>query len=191
MNQCSKVDISEWVFQERVVFISGEIDSTIAEMIISQLLYLDAQSPGKDIYLYINSIGGYIPAGLAIYDVMRSLRSNVVTVAMGEASSMASFLLAAGTKGKRSSLASTRIMIHQPSSGVSGQASDIAIEAKEILYLRTQLNQLLADMTGQPLQRIQTDTDRDFYMSAQEAKTYGLVDRVMKRLPSASNPEGQ
>jgi len=173
------------------VFLMGVVDSTQAQVVISELLYLDAQAPGKDIFLYINSPGGDINSGLAIYDVMRSLRSNVVTVAMGEASSMASFLLAGGTKGKRFTLPSARIMIHQPLSEAYGQASDIALEAKEILFLKDKLNRMLAEMTGQSLKKIETDSDRNFFMSAQEAKAYGLVDQVIGRPPSASDFKGK
>lgn len=160
----------------------------MAENIIAQLLFLDAQAPGKDIYLYINSSGGDITAGLAMYDTMRSLRSNVVTVSLGEASSMASLLLAGGTKGKRFALPNSRIMIHQPLGGTWGQASEIAIAAKEILYLRSVLNRLLAESTGQPLKRIEVDSDRDFYLSAEQAKAYGIIDKVVSKLPSASRP---
>ncbi len=180
--------VGEWLSGERIVFISGEIAAEMAENVIAQLLYLDSQAPGKDIYLYINSGGGDVTAGLAMYDTMRSLRSNVVTVSVGEASSMASLLLAGGTRGKRLSLPHSRIMIHQPLGGTWGQASDVAIAAKEILYLRSLLNRLLAESTGQPLKRIEVDTDRDFYMSAEEAKAYGIVDKVVNKLPSASHP---
>lgn len=189
--QCSDLGVMEWLTRERIVFLSNEIEASLSERVIAELLYLDAQSPGKDIYLYINSPGGDVTAGLAIYDVMRSLRSDIVTVTVGEASSMASLLLAGGTRGKRFALPNTRLMIHQPSSGVGGPASDIAIEAKEIVFLKNKLNLMLAELTGQPLKRIEIDTDRDFYLSAQEAKAYGLVDHVVNRLPSASNPVSQ
>lgn len=180
--------VDAWLLKERIIYISGEITAELAGTVTSQLLYLNAQAPERDIYLYINSVGGEITAGLAIYDTMRSLRSNVVTVCLGEASSMASILLAGGTRGKRVALANSRVMIHQPMSGVAGQASDIAIEAKEIIYLRNLLNRLLAELTGQPLKRIELDTDRDFFMSAQEARTYGIVDQIVNRLPSSSYP---
>lgn len=183
-----EVGLSEWLDQERVVFITGEIDPNLAELVISRMLYLDHKASGKPIYLYINSPGGDITAGLAIYDAIRSLQSEVVTVGLGEVSSMASLLLASGTKGKRVALPSTRIMIHQPWSGVTGQASDIAIEAKEILYHRSVLNRMLSELTGQPLKRIEVDTDRDFYMSAQEAKAYGIVDQTINHLPSTTRP---
>jgi ATP-dependent Clp protease, protease subunit len=181
-------NVGEWLSGERIVFITGEIDAAMAESVIAQLLYLDSQAPGKDIYLYINSGGGSITAGLAIYDTMRALRSNVVTVSLGEASSMASLLLAGGTQGKRLALPNSRIMIHQPLGGTSGQASEIAIEAKEILYLRSRLNQLLAESTGQPLKKIEGNTDRNLYMSADQAKAYGIIDKVVNKLPSASQP---
>lgn len=180
--------LDEWLKKERIVMLSGEIGPELAQAIIAQLLYLDAQAPGKDIYIYINSPGGEIASGMAIYDTMQALRSPIVTVTLGEASSMASVLLAGGTKGKRFALPNARIMIHQPLSGVQGQASDIAIEAKEVLYLKGSLNQLLANLSGQPLKRVELDTDRDFYMSAQEAKAYGLVDQVLNHLPSALRP---
>ncbi|XHX77742.1 MAG: ATP-dependent Clp protease proteolytic subunit [Stenomitos frigidus ULC029] len=180
--------MSDWLLSERVILLSKEIDDEVAEAIIPQLLYLDRKAPGKDIYLYINSPGGYITAGMAIYDAMRSLKSDVVTVSMGQSSSMASMLLAGGTKGKRFALPNSRIMIHQPLGGVDGQATDVAIEAKEILYQKKRLNDLLAQFTGQPLKRIDVDTDRNFYMSAQEAKAYGIVDKVITQLPSSSRP---
>lgn len=182
------VGVDEWISNERIVFISGEINAEMAEHVVSQLLYLDSQAPGKDIYLYITSGGGDIKPGLAIYDTMRALRSNVVTVSLGEASSMASFLLAGGTRGKRLALPNSRIMIHQPLGGTWGQASEIAIAAKEILYLRSLLNRLLAEFTGQPLKRIEVDSDRDFFMSAEQAKAYGIIDKVINKLPSASHP---
>jgi len=175
------------------VFLTGEIDATLAQSLIAELLYLDAQAPGKDIYLYINSDGGDVTAGLAIYDVMRSLRSNIVTVSMGEASSMASILLAGGTKGKRFVLPNTRIMIHQPWSYLpeTVTASELQIAARESLNSKTKLNQMLAEMTGQPLKRIEADTERDYFMSAQEAKAYGLIDGIVNRLPSTQNPTGK
>lgn len=181
-------NVGEWLSGARIIFVTGEIDSEMAESVIAQLLYLDSQAPGKDIYLYINSGGGSISAGLAMYGTMRSLRSNVVTVSLGEASSMASLLLAGGTKGKRLALPNSRIMIHQPLGGTWGQASEIAIEAKEILYLKGLLNRLLAESTGQSLKKIEEDTDRNLYLSAEQAKAYGLVDKVVNKLPSASQP---
>lgn len=180
-------EISQWLLSKRIVLLTGEVTAELAEKVVSQLIFLDAKAPGKDIYLYINSEGGYIQPGLAIYDTIKSLKSDVATVSLGRASSMAAILLASGTKGKRFAMPNSRIMIHQPSIyGVEGQASDIAIEAKEILHSRTLLNSLLAQLTGQPLNKIEVDTDRDFFMSAQEAKVYGIVDKVINQLPSAS-----
>ncbi|XWK89730.1 MAG: ATP-dependent Clp protease proteolytic subunit [Phormidium sp.] len=180
-------EISQWLLSKRIVLLTGEITAELAERITSQLIFLDAKAPGKDIYLYINSEGGDIQPGLAIYDTIKSLKSDVVTVSLGECSSMASFLLASGTKGKRFAMPNSRIMIHQPSRyGIGAQASEVAIAAKEILYIRSLLNSLLAQLTGQPLNKIEVDTDRDFFMSAQEAKVYGIVDKVINQLPSAS-----
>jgi ATP-dependent Clp protease protease subunit len=155
---------------------------------VAQLLYLESEDPEKDIYLYVNSPGGSVSAGMAIFDTMNQIRPDVCTVCMGFAASMGAFLLSAGQKGKRMSLPSSRIMIHQPLGGAQGQATDIAIQAKEILYIKGKLNDLLADHTGQPLEKIQEDTDRDFYMSAVEAKEYGLIDTVIDRRVSATNP---
>ena len=181
--------IDQWLLKERIVIINQEIDDDLAKTVIAQLLYLDLQKPGKDIYLYINSPGGEVSSGIAIYDTMRSLQSDVVTVSVGQSSSMASILLAGGKKGKRFALPNSRIMIHQPSNyNAGGQATEVEIAAKEILYRKNQLNHWLADFTGQPLKRIETDTERDFYMSAQEALAYGIVDKVVNRLPSSSQP---
>jgi ATP-dependent Clp protease protease subunit len=179
-------EIDRWLRSKRIVLLTGRITPELAERITSELIFLDAKAPGKDIYLYINSKGGEIQPGLAIYDTIKSLKSDVVTVSVGECSSMAAMLLASGTKGKRFALPNSRIMIHQPTSGVDGQASEIAIEAKEILYLKSLLNSLLAQLTGQPINKIEVDSDRDFFMSAQEAKVYGIVDKVINQLPSAS-----
>lgn len=187
---CSDSDtgLDEWLYRERIVILSGEVEPSLAERVIAQLLYLNSRAPGKEIYLYINTVGGDITSGMAIYDTMQAIQSPVVTVSFGEASSMGSFLLAGGVKGKRVALPNARIMIHQPLSRVSGQASDVAIAAKEILYLKSLLNRLLSEFTGQALRRIEIDTDRDFYMSATEAKNYGLIDQVVRQLPSASRP---
>jgi ATP-dependent Clp protease, protease subunit len=155
---------------------------------VAQLLFLEAEDPEKDIYLYINSPGGSVSAGMGIFDTMNQIRPDVCTVCMGFAASMGAFLLSAGAQGKRMSLPSSRIMIHQPLGGAQGQATDIAIQAKEILYIKGTLNDLLAKHTGQPLEKIQEDTDRDFYMSAVEAKDYGLIDTVIDRRVSAVNP---
>ncbi len=178
-------DIYSRLLRERIVFLGQEIDSDIANTIVAQLLFLDAEDPEKDIYLYINSPGGSVHAGMGIFDTMKHIRPDVSTVCMGLAASMGAFLLSAGTKGKRTSLPHSRIMIHQPLGGAQGQATDIEIQAREILYHKRRLNELLAEHTGQPLERITEDTERDFFMSAEEAKNYGLIDRVIDRRPSA------
>ncbi|MBD1864612.1 MULTISPECIES: ATP-dependent Clp protease proteolytic subunit [Trichocoleus] len=173
------IDIYNRLYRERIIFLGRDVDDEIANQIIAVMLYLDSEDPGKDIYLYINSPGGMVTSGMAIYDTMQHIKSDVVTICVGLAASMGSFLLAAGTKGKRLALPHSRIMIHQPSGGTRGQATDIEIEAREILRIRRQLNQIYADKTGQTLQKIEKDMDRDFFMSAHEAKEYGLVDRVL------------
>ncbi|MFM7364105.1 MAG: ATP-dependent Clp protease proteolytic subunit [Cuspidothrix sp.] len=174
------IDLEDRLFRERIIFLTQEVDDRIANAIVAYLLYLDSDDQTKPIYLYINSPGGSVTAGLAIYDTMQHIKSEVVTICVGLAASMGSFLLAAGTKGKRMALPHSRIMIHQPSGGTRGQASDIEIEAKEILRLRHQLNQIYVDNTGQTLEKIEKDMNRDFFMSAQEAKEYGLIDRVIE-----------
>ncbi|MBW4499937.1 MAG: ATP-dependent Clp protease proteolytic subunit [Scytonema hyalinum WJT4-NPBG1] len=177
------INLYERLALERIIFLSGEVSDGMANAIIARLLYMDAEDPTKDISIYINSPGGSVTAGLAIYDTMMHIKANVVTICVGMAASMGSFLLAAGTKGKRLALPNTRILIHQPLGGAQGQATDIEIEAKEILRMRQQLNQMLAARTGQPIEKIQKDTDRDYWMSAQEAKEYGLIDRVIEERP--------
>ena len=174
------INLYERLALERIVFLSGEVSDGMANAIIARLLYMDAEDPTKDISIYINSPGGSVTAGLAIYDTMMHIKANVVTICVGMAASMGSFLLAAGTKGKRLALPNSRILIHQPLGGAQGQATDIEIEAKEILRMRQQLNEMLAARTGQPIEKIQKDTDRDYWMSAQEAKEYGLIDRVIE-----------
>ena len=180
-------DIYSRLLRERIIFLGTPIDDAVANTIVAQLLFLDAEDSEKDIQLYINSPGGSVYAGMAIYDTMQQIRPDVVTICFGLAASMGAFLLTAGTKGKRMSLPDSRIMIHQPLGGAQGQAIDIEIQAREILYIKAQLNQLLANHTGQPLERIEADTDRDFFMSAEEAKNYGLIDQVISRqnLPTA------
>jgi ATP-dependent Clp protease, protease subunit len=180
-------DIYSRLLRERIIFLGTPIDDAVANTIVAQLLFLDAEDSEKDIQLYINSPGGSVYAGMAIYDTIQQIRPDVVTICFGLAASMGAFLLTAGTKGKRMSLPDSRIMIHQPLGGAQGQAIDIEIQAREILYIKAQLNQLLADHTGQPLERIEADTDRDFFMSAEEAKNYGLIDQVISRqnLPTA------
>lgn len=180
-------DIYSRLLRERIIFLGTPIDDAVANTIVAQLLFLDAEDSEKDIQVYINSPGGSVYAGMAIYDTMQQIRPDVVTICFGLAASMGAFLLTAGTPGKRMSLPDSRIMIHQPLGGAQGQAIDIEIQAREILYIKAQLNQLLANHTGQPLERIEADTDRDFFMSAEEAKNYGLIDQVISRqnLPTA------
>ncbi|MBQ9246213.1 ATP-dependent Clp endopeptidase proteolytic subunit ClpP [bacterium] len=172
-------DIFSRLLRERIIFVGEEIDDEMANSIVAQLLLLDAENPEKDIMMYINSPGGVITAGMAIYDTMKHVRADVCTICLGEAASMGAFLLSGGTKGKRMALPSARIMIHQPLGGAQGQATDIEIEAKEILRMKKELNTLLSEHTGQPLDKIYADTERDNYMSAQEAVEYGLIDKVI------------
>ena len=172
-------DIYSRLLKDRIVFIGTPIDDVIANLIIARILFLNMEEPGKDINIYINSPGGSVTAGLAIYDTMRFVKCDVATYCLGQAASMGSFLLAAGTKGKRYSLPNSRVMIHQPSGGFQGQASDIEIHAKEILYLRQRLNTMLAQHTGQSVKTIEKDSDRDNFMSGDEAVKYGLVDKVL------------
>ncbi len=172
-------DIYSRLLKDRIIFIGTVIDDTIANLIIAQLLFLQSEDPQKDINLYINSPGGSVTAGLAIYDTMQFIKPDVSTYCIGQASSMGAVLLAAGTKGKRYVLPYSRIMIHQPWGGTQGSASDISIQAKEIIRMKEELNKILAKHTHQPIERIQTDSDRDFFMSAYEAKDYGLVDEVL------------
>ncbi|HHW91502.1 MAG TPA: ATP-dependent Clp endopeptidase proteolytic subunit ClpP [Firmicutes bacterium] len=172
-------DIYSRLLKDRIIFLGSAIDDNVANTVIAQMLFLEAEDPDKDIWLYINSPGGVVPAGLAIYDTMQYIRPEINTVCMGLAASMGAVLLAAGTAGKRFALPHARIMIHQPLGGVQGQAADIAIHAQEILKTREILNEILAEHTKQPLERIQKDTDRDFFMSAVDAKEYGIVDEVM------------
>ena len=173
-------DIFSRLLMDRIIFLGTPVNDDVANIVIAQLLFLDADNPGRDINLYVNSPGGSVSAGLAIYDTMQFLKSPVSTICMGMAASMGAFLLAAGAPGKRQALPHARVMIHQPSqSGGGGSASDIEIQAKEILYLREKLNALMAKHTGQPMEQIERDTDRDRWMSAEEAKTYGLIDSIV------------
>ncbi len=181
-------DIYSRLLRERIVFLGQQVTDEIANLVVAQLLFLEAEDPEKDIYLYINSPGGSVSAGMGMFDTMNQIRPDVCTICIGLAASMGAFLLSAGEKGKRMSLPNSRIMIHQPLGGAQGQATDIEIQAKEILYLKQKLNGHLADHTGQPLSRIEEDTERDFFMSAEESKEYGLIDQVISRRPSASNP---
>ncbi|NLI97824.1 ATP-dependent Clp protease proteolytic subunit [bacterium] len=183
-------DIYSRLLKDRIVFLGSPVDDNVANLIVAQLLFLDAESSDKDIYLYINSPGGIITSGLAIYDTMRYIKSKVMTICVGMAASIASVLLAAGTKGKRFALPNSRIMLHQPSiSGLSGVASDVEIHARELLKWRQRLNEILADATGQPIEKIAVDSDRDNFMSPEEAKTYGLIDDIL--VPSSIPDAGK
>ena len=173
-------DIYSRLLKERIIFLGGEVNDTIANLIVAQLLFLEAEDPDKDIQIYINSPGGSVSAGLAIFDTMQYVKPQVSTICMGMAASMGAFLLAAGEKGKRFALPNSKILIHQPLGGTQGQAEDIRIHAENIIKTREQLNYILAERTGQSLERISKDTDRDYYMTAEEAKEYGLIDEVIK-----------
>ncbi len=172
-------DIYSRLLKERIIFIGSEIDDTIANLVMAQMMFLEYEDPDKDIQLYINSPGGYVSSGLAIYDTMQYVRPDVMTICIGQASSMGAVLLAAGTKGKRHALPNSRVMIHQPMGGVGGQASDIEIHAKEIVSLKKKLSTILAKHTGQPIKQIDKDTDRNFFMSSEDAKEYGLIDKIV------------
>jgi len=174
-------DIISRLLKDRIIFIGEAIDEWVAQLIIAQLLYLEAEDPEKDIYLYVNSPGGYVTAGLAIYDTMQYINANISTICLGQAASLGALLLCAGTKGKRFALPYARILIHQPLGGAHGQATDIEIQAKEILKTREMLNEILVRHTGQTMKKVQEDTERDYYMSAEEAKEYGIVDEVLRK----------
>jgi len=174
-------DIISRLLKDRIIFIGEAIDEWVAQLIIAQLLYLEAEDPEKDIYLYVNSPGGYVTAGLAIYDTMQYINANISTICLGQAASLGALLLCAGTKGKRFALPYARILIHQPLGGAHGQATDIEIQAKEILKTREMLNEILVRHTGQTMKKVQEDTERDYYMSAEEAKEYGLIDEVLRK----------
>lgn len=179
------IDIYTRLNQERIIFLGQEVTDSLANRIVASMLYLDSDDPSKPIYLYINSPGGSVTAGMAIYDTMQYIKAEVVTICVGLAASMGAFLLCAGSPGKRLALPHARIMIHQPLGGARGQATDIDIEAREILRIRQLLNDILAQRTGQPLAKIQKDTDRDYFLSAQEAKDYGLIDQVIEERTAA------
>jgi len=172
-------DIYSRLLRERIVFLVGPVNDHTANLVVAQLLFLESENPDKDISLYINSPGGSVSAGMSIFDTMQFIKPDVSTLCIGLAASMGAFLLAAGAKGKRFSLPNSKVMIHQPLGGAQGQATDIEIHAREILKTREQLNRILADRTGQPLEKIQNDTERDYFMSAEEARSYGLVDQVL------------
>lgn len=176
-------DIYSRLLKDRIVFVGTMIDDNIANLIIAQLLFLEAEDPEKDIFLYVNSPGGSVTAGLAVYDTMQFIKADVSTICVGLAASMAAVLLASGAKGKRAALKNSKIMIHQPWGGYQGSASDIEIHAREIIKTKGQINGIVAKHTGQPLKKITTDTDRDFFMSAEDAREYGLVDEVYERKP--------
>jgi len=174
-------DIYSRLLKERIIFLVGQVNDQMANLIVAQLLFLESEDPDKDIHLYINSPGGSVTAGMAIYDTMKFIKPDVATMCVGQAASMGAFLLSAGDKGKRYALPNSRIMIHQPLGGFRGQASDIEIHAREIIYIKGYLNELLAEHTGQPLERVEKDTDRDNFMAAHEALEYGLIDQVVTR----------
>jgi ATP-dependent Clp protease protease subunit len=174
-------DIISRLLKDRIIFIGEAIDEVVSQLIIAQLLYLEAEDPEKDIYLYVNSPGGLVTSGLAIYDTMQFIRAKVSTICIGQAASMGALLLAAGAKGKRYALPYSRILIHQPLGGARGQATDIEIQAREILKIREIINEIFVRHTGQTLERIQADTERDFYMSAEEAQKYGIIDEVLTK----------
>jgi ATP-dependent Clp protease protease subunit len=184
-------DIYSRLLKDRIIFVTGTIDDNMANLIIAQLLFLEAEDPNKDIHLYINSPGGSVSAGMAIYDTMQYIKPDVSTICMGMAASMASLLLAAGTKGKRFTLPYARVMIHQPLGGTQGQATEIEIHAREILRIREEMNSIMAEHTGQKKEKIQLDTERDYYLTAKEAKAYGLVDEVLTRKTAGSVAKGK
>ena len=181
-------DIYSRLLKDRIVFIGSPIDDDVANLVIAQLLFLEAEDPDKDINLYINSPGGIVTSGMAIYDTMQFIKPQVASVCLGQAASMAAVLLAGGAPGKRTALPNARILIHQPMGGTRGQATDIKIQAEEILRMREHLNEILAKHTGQPLERIATDTERDYYMSADQAKTYGIIDDVVAKRAASIKP---
>jgi ATP-dependent Clp protease protease subunit len=174
-------DIFSRLLKDRIIMLSGEINDAVASTVVAQLLFLEAEDPDKDIFLYINSPGGVITSGMSMYDTMNYIKPDVCTICIGQAASMGAFLLSSGTPGKRYALPHARVMIHQPLGGAQGQATDIQIQAKEILRMKEELNKILAEQTGQPLDKLEADTERDFFMSAQEAKEYGLIDKVLEK----------
>lgn len=184
-------DIYSRLLKERVIFVVGAVEDHMANLVVAQLLFLESENPDKDIHVYINSPGGSVTAGLAIYDTMQFIKPDVSTMCVGQAASMGALLLAGGSTGKRYALPHSRMMIHQPMGGFQGQASDFDIHAREILLMRERLNQILSQHTGQPIEKIQTDTDRDNFMSGDEAVSYGLIDQVLERRSGAMEPVGQ
>ncbi|HLA05175.1 MAG TPA: ATP-dependent Clp endopeptidase proteolytic subunit ClpP [Syntrophales bacterium] len=176
-------DIYSRLLKDRIIFLGTAIDDHVSNLVVAQMLYLEAEDPDKEIFFYLNTPGGHVSSGLAIYDTMQYIRSPVSTFCMGQAASMGALLLAAGNKGKRYALPHSRILIHQPLGGFQGQATDIDIQAREILRLKDELNHILADLTNQPLEKIQSDTERDYYMGGEQAKVYGLIDEIILRKP--------
>lgn len=187
-------DIYSRLLKDRIIFLGGGIDDDVANLVVAQMLFLDAEDPEKDIFLYINSPGGSVTAGMAIYDTMQYVRSDVHTICIGTAASMGAFLLAAGTKGKRTILPNAEVLIHQPligGHGISGQATEVEIHAKQLLRTKAKLNRILSERTGQPLEKIEADTDRDRYLNAQEAKEYGIVDEVLEKVEDISSGDAE
>ena len=176
-------DIYSRLLKDRIIFLGTAIDDHVSNLVVAQMLYLEAEDPDKEIFFYLNTPGGHVSSGLAIYDTMQYIRSPVSTFCMGQAASMGALLLAAGNKGKRYALPHSRILIHQPLGGFQGQATDIDIQAREILRLKDELNHIMADLTNQPLEKIQSDTERDYYMGGEQAKVYGLIDEIILRKP--------
>jgi ATP-dependent Clp protease protease subunit len=179
-------DIYSRLLKDRIIFLGTAIDDNVANLVVAQMLYLESEDPDKEIFFYLNSPGGHVSSGMAIYDTMQYIKSPISTVCMGQAASMAALLLAAGEKGKRFALPHSRILIHQPLGGFQGQATDIDIQAREILRLKDELNRIMADLTGQSLAKVVNDTDRDYYMTSEQAKDYGLIDDIIIRKPSVT-----
>ena len=182
-------DIYSRLLRDRIIFLGGGVDDHVANLVIAQLLFLEAEDPDKDIHLYINSPGGVVTAGMAIYDTMNYIKAPVSTICIGQAASMGAVLLAAGEKGKRFSLQNSRIMIHQPMGGFQGQATDIHIQAREILRMKRDLNHILSNHTGQPVEKVEADTERDYFMSGEEAMAYGIIDNIIPRKETAGGPQ--
>ena len=185
------MDIYSRLLADRIIFLGMPVDDQIANIVMAQLLHLESEDPEQDVNIYINSPGGSVTAGLAIYDTMRFIRCDVATTALGMAASMGAFLLAAGTKGKRNALPNTRILLHQPSGGLAGQVSDVEIHARELMRTKQKMNELLAEMTGQPVEKIEGDTDRDYMLGAEDAVEYGLIDRVVSRPGESLAPDNE
>ncbi|MDD3250119.1 MAG: ATP-dependent Clp endopeptidase proteolytic subunit ClpP [Smithella sp.] len=179
-------DIYSRLLKDRIIFLGTAIDDNVANVVVAQMLYLEAEDPDKDIFFYLNSPGGHVSSGMAIYDTMQYIKPHISTVCMGQAASMAALLLATGEKGKRFALPHSRILIHQPLGGFQGQATDIDIQAREILRLKEDLNKILAELTGQPLEKVMNDTERDYFMTSYQAKEYGIIDEIVVRKPLAS-----